>query len=584
MSDPTPPPTTTDIEPALERLLARVRDPRALVFRKDDQSALEAAVQRARAQISGAPEPVLVVALAGGTGAGKSTLINALAGGVIAAARRKRPTTTALHVYHHRDISGGGLPNELAAKAVSAPPHDRPELRNKVLIDTPDLDSFATEHRSLTKQLLKAAGLVLYVFTPDNYEDERVWGVLREEQRFSRCAAVLNKTDRFHSLEELEAVTEALRRKFADMGAEGIRIFRTCAGAAVPDEDGRRVRPVLGVDDLPALRAYLERELQDSDVARMVRAQRERVVGHLRAEVDRLAPPDLPARLEKVAVFAKSRVEGAADRLIDALQARLAAVESELAPLTVLRQHERFRGPLRTWLAVADFFRFGLTGIVRGVLRGGQRRGERSAIEDLLTGVSTVAVDDVLRDEARAIQDRLFADGLPVARWSREAGRIDAARLLAETAAEIDRLFESALAHLTKRGRIVVWTASFLGGAVPAVVVVGGLYAMAEALFKGEFLGLPLLGHLLAMLVMFFLALHGISGALLPGGRKLARGVAPAAARTVLTRTLTRWFDAYRADLEADLADLREPLDSLMRTVTAAPDGTGAAARPQPAA
>ena len=54
--------------------------------------------------------------------------------------------------------------------------------------------------------LLKAAGLVLHVFSPQNYRDERTRSVLREEKRFSACAVVLNKID-LVTPEELQAIT-----------------------------------------------------------------------------------------------------------------------------------------------------------------------------------------------------------------------------------------------------------------------------------------------------------------------------------------------------------------------------------------
>ena len=182
------------MEIVLDRLQETINTPRALVLRAEDRVALEQAVARTRAQLLDTTTPVLTVALAGGTGSGKSTLINALAGAAIAETSPLRPTTTQLHVYHHRDIAAGGLSGELASEAVFVP-HDRAALYSKVIVDTPDLDSFATQHRTATRALLKAAGLVLYIFSPQNYRDERTWSVLREEQRYSACAAVLNKRD-----------------------------------------------------------------------------------------------------------------------------------------------------------------------------------------------------------------------------------------------------------------------------------------------------------------------------------------------------------------------------------------------------
>src|SRR5215213_3475778 len=83
--------------------------------------------------------PMLVVMLMGGTGVGKSTLLNALAGGTIAPASFTRPTTRDPVVYYHESIRADRLDPALRHCRLVA--HDRRELEYKVLVDTPDVDS-----------------------------------------------------------------------------------------------------------------------------------------------------------------------------------------------------------------------------------------------------------------------------------------------------------------------------------------------------------------------------------------------------------------------------------------------------------
>ena len=145
--------TNADVERALDALATTLREPRALELDSTVSEGLERAFERARQQLVEELPPVLVVALAGGTGVGKSTLINALAGGEIAEASSERPTTTHIRVYHHEDVELGGLPSAITYGAHFVA-HRREELRHKVLVDTPDLDSFVREHRERTLRLL----------------------------------------------------------------------------------------------------------------------------------------------------------------------------------------------------------------------------------------------------------------------------------------------------------------------------------------------------------------------------------------------------------------------------------------------
>ncbi|MGH8063626.1 MAG: GTPase, partial [Candidatus Entotheonellia bacterium] len=524
------------VEAALERLLETVKTPRALLLRADDRVVLEQAIARARAQLLGTPEPLLTVALAGGTGAGKSALINALAGAAIAETSPLRPTTTKLCVYHHHDVASGGLPVELASEAVFVP-HDRAALRSKVIVDTPDLDSFATHHRAATRALLKAAGLVLYVFSPQNYRDERTWSVLREEKRFSACAVILNKMD-LVTPEELEEITADLRRVFAHLGLPEIRMFRTVATAHVSGEDDAAPMSAADADDLVALRAFLEHELQTSDIARLLHRQQRRVLAHLQAEIDRVAPLRLLEQLDDATAAVSERIDSAATRLHAALADRLAVAQAELVPRAILRQHERFRGPFRTWLAVTDAVRFGLPRLARRFLHDAPR-GDLTPAEPPSTPSKPTAAADLLRDEAHVLQSLLYARGLPIDRWHTVTVQADGSRLMADIVATLEARFETAATASADRGRAIVWMISTCGHLIPAAFVLVGLYVMGRDLLAGHYLGLPLLGHLLAMLILTFLVLQGVTSLFLPSGRRwLGLDIGRQAVCEALTRTV----------------------------------------------
>ena len=99
--------------------------------------------------------PLLVVMLMGGTGVGKSTLLNALAGGNIAHASFHRPTTRDPVVYYHESIRPDRL--DPALRHCRLVPHDRKNLEQKILVDTPDVDSNdLTNHTAYIQSWLQA--------------------------------------------------------------------------------------------------------------------------------------------------------------------------------------------------------------------------------------------------------------------------------------------------------------------------------------------------------------------------------------------------------------------------------------------
>src|SRR5205085_3783638 len=78
--------------------------------------------------------PLLVILLMGGTGVGKSTLLNALAGGSIAQASFARPTTRDPVVYYHESVQPHRL--DIGLQHCRLVPHDRRGLEQKVIVDT----------------------------------------------------------------------------------------------------------------------------------------------------------------------------------------------------------------------------------------------------------------------------------------------------------------------------------------------------------------------------------------------------------------------------------------------------------------
>jgi hypothetical protein len=177
--------------------------------------------------------PLLVVMLMGGTGVGKSTLLNALAGGAIAQASITRPTTRDPVVYYHESVKPDRL--DPALRTCRLAPHDRPALEQKILVDTPDLDSNDLSNRDKLRRLLPVADVVLYVGSQEKYHDKLGWDLFLEQRRRRAFAFVLNKWDRCVNAGAGLRPDEDLLR---DLRAEGFQdplLFRTCAQAWLRD-------------------------------------------------------------------------------------------------------------------------------------------------------------------------------------------------------------------------------------------------------------------------------------------------------------------------------------------------------------
>lgn len=131
-----------------------------------------------------------VVVVGGPTGAGKSTVVNALLGEQLTAAGVLRPTTKVPHLFHHPLDS-----DVLDAVQRRATVHATEVIaRGLTIVDSPDLDSVRGENREIAQDLLEAADLWIFVTTPGRYGDAIPWHALRRAAaRGASVAVVLNR-------------------------------------------------------------------------------------------------------------------------------------------------------------------------------------------------------------------------------------------------------------------------------------------------------------------------------------------------------------------------------------------------------
>jgi len=174
----------------------------------------------------------LLVAFMGGTGVGKSSLLNRLAGKAVARTGIERPTSREVTLFHHRSVEIRHLPENLPTASVKIAQHDDETKRHIIWIDMPDFDSIDQNNRHLVLEWLPHIDVLIYVVSPERYRDEKAWRLLLAEGARHAWLFVLNQWDR-----GMPEQLEDFKRQLGKAGFVEPIIFKTiCAEDRQADE------------------------------------------------------------------------------------------------------------------------------------------------------------------------------------------------------------------------------------------------------------------------------------------------------------------------------------------------------------
>ncbi len=174
-----------------------------------------------------------VVAIAGATGSGKSSIVNRLAGTELTKSSVRRPTTSATHAVVWGDEDAGPLLDWLDIshryQVESEADGSATPLDGLVLLDLPDHDSTAVEHRIEVDRLVELVDVLVWVTDPQKYADAALHlGYIQPLAHHAGILRfVLNQVDR---LEDGGASVAAdFGRLVADDGIAGAEVLPVSA-------------------------------------------------------------------------------------------------------------------------------------------------------------------------------------------------------------------------------------------------------------------------------------------------------------------------------------------------------------------
>ncbi|SHN06491.1 GTPase [Cryptosporangium aurantiacum] len=234
-----------------------------------------------------------VVALAGTTGSGKSSLFNALVGTELAATGLRRPVTSTAQAAIWDPDGAAPLLDWLGVqRRHHLGDEGADDLAGLVLLDLPDVDSVKVNHRLEVDRLVELVDLVIWVVDPQKYADSALHDHYLRPLRTHADVTVVafNQIDRVPTTAR-DGVLADLRGLLQREGLDGVPVLPVSArtGDGVPALRSRLVDAVAAHEasvrrlnaDLRALGDELEPVCGPSGASDVDRADRAAVIGAL---------------------------------------------------------------------------------------------------------------------------------------------------------------------------------------------------------------------------------------------------------------------------------------------------------------
>lgn len=213
----------------------------------------------------------LTVGLFGGTGVGKSSLLNRLVGEPVARVGLERPTSTEVTVYAHEDFPVRDLEGDLPMDRVKVLTHGRDEYRDVVWVDMPDIDSVEAGNRELVFEWLPYIDWLVYVVSPEKYRDDAGWRVLARRGHRHHWLFVINRWDGGTAAQH-----DDFKQLLGEAGFAEPVVLRTSCTAGMDD-------------DFDAIAGTIDRAVEEHGLARLQEVGERARLADLSGACDRYA-------------------------------------------------------------------------------------------------------------------------------------------------------------------------------------------------------------------------------------------------------------------------------------------------------
>lgn len=200
--------------PQIDRLVVDNRlNCYAAITKQIDETVFLVQALNWKTQIAG--DLPLIWCVLGGTGTGKSTIFNSIVSSNISSVGVKRPCTMSAIILAHniygKAIFQAPVQFEGMNRQADLLLDSRHELQNVILIDTPDLDSVASENKLVAHRFFVLSDVVIFVTSQEKYGDLVCRQMLEEVNLWGKeIVLVMNKVTSTDAYEEYKEFTKTL--------------------------------------------------------------------------------------------------------------------------------------------------------------------------------------------------------------------------------------------------------------------------------------------------------------------------------------------------------------------------------------